>query len=283
MNPTIEPKTGLNVTAKDQGAGSLARAMILLRVLARSAPEGTRIADLISQSELPRATVYRVLGMLSEAGWIERRKDRKYYFGIEMFSLTHAAQSHQLLDRIALPHLAKLRDQLGQTVYLTKRVGVDAICVVRLEANDIVQMLVMDVGTRIPLGLGAGGLAMLAALPEDERNELIRINMPRFRERPSFNLDSFNATLSAALELGYASHKGLFIPGVAGIGVPVLDSHSRPLVAVSTAFLNEWIAPGDYKDCAALICRTAKAIGADLAGGGPVASPAVRQEVPNEP
>ena len=209
--------------------------------------------------------------------------DRKYYFGIEMFSLTHAAQSHQLLDRIALPHLAKLRDQLGQTVYLTKRVGVDAICVVRLEANDIVQMLVMDVGTRIPLGLGAGGLAMLAALPEDERNELIRINMPRFRERPSFNLDSFNATLSAALELGYASHKGLFIPGVAGIGVPVLDSHSRPLVAVSTAFLNEWIAPGDYKDCAALICRTAKAIGADLAGGGPVASPAMRQEVPNEP
>ncbi|KAG1243609.1 hypothetical protein G6F68_015762 [Rhizopus microsporus] len=36
-----------------------------------------------------------------------------------------------------------------------------------------------DIGGRVPLGMGQGGLVLLAGLPEAEREEVIRFNIPR--------------------------------------------------------------------------------------------------------
>ncbi|MEC7764979.1 MAG: IclR family transcriptional regulator [Pseudomonadota bacterium] len=247
--------------------GSLMRAMTLLRVMAEAAPQGLPIAELTSRSELPRPTVYRVLNTLATAGWVEKREDDRYYFGMEFYGLGQAASSQQRLDRVARPHLEHLRDQLGQTVYLIARSGqADAICVARLETNDIIKMLVMGVGTRIPLGLGAGGLALVSALPEPERSELIEIALPRLRERPSFDAETFRAALDRAQAEGFSSHKGLFTSGVAGLGVPILNAAGYPIAAISTAFLTEWISPASYENCAARMRQTAERISAALAG-----------------
>lgn len=218
-------------------AGSLPRAIALLRILAATGSDGASISYLIEASKLPRATVYRVLGALADAGWVERRADDRYYFGAELASLSTAAAAAQPVAGLLRSDLSDLRDALGQTVYLSVPIGLDTLCVARLETQELVKMLVLTVGSRQPLGLGAGGLAILAAEDPEVASGVIDANIDRYLTRPAFDAKVFQQALTSARKEGHARHTGLFTPGVGGIGVALHNRMGSCVGAVSTAYL----------------------------------------------
>lgn len=61
-------------------AGSLNRAALLVRAIARGGAEGAGLADLVAATQLPRPTVHRVLDMLGEIGWVERDAVSRRFF-----------------------------------------------------------------------------------------------------------------------------------------------------------------------------------------------------------
>lgn len=233
-------------------AGSLPRAIVLIRILAAADAGGVSIAGLIAHSGLPRATVYRVLGTLEDAGWVERRADGRYSLGAELATLSVVAAAQQPLADVLRSDLSRLRDDLGQTIYLSVPIGLDALCIARLETQELVKTLVLTVGSRQPLGLGAGGLAMLAAQPPDTAEIVVRANAARYHTRPAFDESVFRRALTDARNLGHARHSGLFTPGVGGIGVPLRDHKGRCIGAISTAYL---LAGQHAGECDAIIER----------------------------
>ena len=64
-------------------------------------------------------------------------------------------------------------------VFAVVREGAQSHCIVRQVGTHPVQMLVIQVGTRQPLGVGAAGLALLAALPDAEVQAIIAENAPQ--------------------------------------------------------------------------------------------------------
>ena len=81
----------------------------------------------------------------------------------------------------------------------------------------------LRIGDRHPLGLGAGGLAILAALPKDEAETVLTINAPAIAERYThMTLDTVRRMLHETREQGYSFIPGILAPGYWGIGVPVL-------------------------------------------------------------
>jgi len=63
------------------------------------------------------------------------------------------------------------------------RSGFDAVCMHRREGSFPIRTLVLEVGSRRPLGVGAGGLAILSSIEEEERAHII--------ERVAPNLAAF--------------------------------------------------------------------------------------------
>lgn len=251
----------------DGAAGSLRRAAPLVRAIAQDAAAGASIADLLDRTGLPRPTVYRVLETLAAVGWIERDEaTRRYYLGREMIALGAAAAARHPIERLAGPALTQLAAEIGQTTYLMVRAGLDAVCVARHESRTAVQALVLKVGGRVPMGRGSSTIAMMAAMPEADAEDIIDRNRPRYRAAvPPVDEAAVRRQLTAARRHGFASHDGIFVPGMSGIAVAIRDPSGQPIAGISTAFVTEWLSESQRATCARRLAEAAGQIAARLA------------------
>lgn len=259
----------------EQPAGSLMRAATILRAVANGGRSGASLPDLVRRTGLPRPTIHRVCQMLQDIGWLERDgAGRRFFLGVELATFGLTAQLRHPLDELAGPVLSRLSGETAQTFYLIVRSGDDAVCVARHESVAQIRTLVLEVGSRQPLGIGAGSMAILAALPEDESDRVIAGNRERYFERPAFDEAAFRAALRAARETGLAGHDGLFTRGVSGIGVAVPDGSGHPLAALSTAFITQSLDAGQQRLCVARMQEGAEEIARRLTGQMPGRLPA---------
>ena len=122
---------------------------------------------------LDKATVSRLLRTLVEAGWV--RQDavtRQYRLSGKILRLAASVRLHLDLRTVAAPHLRALREELGETVHLGVMEDLGVFYVDKLESPNSIQ-LVSRVGQVMPLHSTSLGKAILAALPEDEREAKI--------------------------------------------------------------------------------------------------------------
>ena len=76
--------------------------------------------------------------------------------------------------------LDSLREQIGDTLFLTVRTKLDTLCIARLLGAYPIQVLSIEVGARRPLGVSSAGTALLAGLPEGQAEDIVERNEPRF-------------------------------------------------------------------------------------------------------
>ncbi len=224
-------------------AGSLPRAARLLGAVARGGEAGASLMDLVSWTSLPRTTIHRVMAMLGDLGLVERAADARWYLGREIFCLGLTAALHHPVARIAQTDLARLVEATGRAGFVMVRSGLDAVCVLRLDRHGGTHPVVHQIGSRAPLGLGAGSLALLAALPAPEAAAIVAANRPRFRALARYDEAAFRAALRAARAGGLAVHADLFVPGLSGIGVAVPGPGGHPLAALSLALPTPALGP----------------------------------------
>jgi DNA-binding IclR family transcriptional regulator len=266
------PSNALGVGSSDAPAvrhsdptGSLNRAALLVRAIARGAGAGAALTELVARTGLPRPTIHRVLATLLEIGWVERDAGTKrFHLGAEFLTLGIVASARHPIERVAASELGSLAQEIDQTVYLIVRAGLDGVCVARQESASRIQTLVLKLGSQVPLGWGAGGMAILAALPQAEADQVIRCNLARYAQMPFFDEEAFGAAMRGARGHGFASHDGLFAQGIGGIGVAVLDRSSYPIAAISTAFVSDWLDEAQRLRCAARLKETAERIATRL-------------------
>jgi DNA-binding IclR family transcriptional regulator len=266
-NPTGPQEAGedgagrIAAAAPAMSGGSLNRAVLLLRAIARGGETGAALAELVQWTDLPRSTIHRVLAMLGEAGWVERDPHtRRFHLGAEFLAFGITASARHPIERQSATELAVLAHEIGQTIYLIIRSGLDGVCVARQESVSRIQTLVLKPGSQVPLGWGAGSMAILTALPESEAAEIGAHNHKRFVAMPGFDEAAFSDAVAAARKRGFASHDGLFARGISGIGVPVRDASAYPLAAISTAFVSDWLDEAQRLRCASRLNEAARRI-----------------------
>jgi len=220
-------------------AQSVERAAALLRVVAAHGPDGARLLDVASETGLARPTAHRLLKQLCAERLLTQGQDRRYLLGSLLYELGLAAPSPiQRLDRMR-PRLQALADLTGDTAYLVMRSGDEAVCLDLAEGSYPIRARTFEIGARRPLGMGAAGLALLAAQPSSEARAII--------ER---NADSLNrhglppATLLDRLGRAQPDHAvslGTITEGVIGIAVVVPAQVGIPYLAVSIAAISSRI------------------------------------------
>lgn len=216
------------------GTQSVQRAALLVRVIASRSRTGLRLAEVVQHSHLERSTARRILKCLVAEGLVMQiSESRRYFLGPLVFELGLAAAPQFNLVDICRPSLQRIAEKTGDTVFLTVRSGHDSVCLDRREGSFPIKTLTLDVGTRRPLGVGAGGLALLMLLPDEAVEEIVSANAVRFGTYNRLTVPALMKMLANSRALGYALNDIHITPGASSLGMPIVNRWGHPFAAIS--------------------------------------------------
>lgn len=252
-------------------AGALQRAFGLLRLVGQSGPGGARLTALAQAAGLPRPSAHRMLrSLVAERMLHYDPRSKCYALGLDLFVLAARAGNVQGLREQARPVLLRLTAALGETLFLLVHNGYDAVCIERSAGPLPIRSFTGDIGGHVPLGLGQGAAAILAFLPAAEQEEILRHNLPRLRHCAGTEEAALRAELAQIRAEGHAGGAVGLIPGMAGLGVPILDGEGRALAALSVGTTTDRLTPERRGMIAALLKREAAVIAAGISPFDPV-------------
>ncbi len=215
-----------------EGAQSLRRALLLLRLLSQHPDDGLKLTTLIRASGLSRSTVHRLVSCLVDEHFAERdRLTHNYRLGVDSMQLGFASMRGAALIGLCRPLMQKIARISGDTVFLVARQGDYSVCLQREEGHFPVKVFTTNVGERRLLGYGAGGLALLAALPDSEIARVMERNTVEYAQS-GFTPSRMAAAVRKARSAGHAEIVDTVTKGVSGVGCTFRASPST-VVGVS--------------------------------------------------
>lgn len=245
---------GAVAASSQSGSQSIARAVGLLKAVAEGGADGARLSVLAKEAGLHLATARRILQALVGAGLLSFDGEAKRYFvGPAIFSLALKGNPWFSRRQAFMPALEKIARQTRDTVLFSIRSGTDSICLVRREGDFPIRVMTLDAGSIRPLGVGSGSLALLAFLPEEERQVILQSNADRYAGF-GLSVEDVAAMADEALQAGFAFNRGTIINNVYGVAVPILTGEGEAAVAaVSVVAIAERMDETRVKEIVAII------------------------------
>lgn len=248
------------------GTQSIQRASLLVRLIASSGRTGARLSDLVALSRLERPTARRILKcLIAERMLAQQEASHRYVLGPLIYELGLAAAPQFNLRDLCRAFVRRIAERTADTVFLTVRSGYDSVCIDRAEGSFPIKALTLEVGTRRPLGVGAGGLALLMPLPEPEVEEIIARNTPRLAAYNGLTAQTLTRMLRRSRELGYSLNDHHVTAGAVSVGLPVLDAYGAPLASISVGAIASRMKPERRPELAAALREETAALERSLA------------------
>jgi DNA-binding IclR family transcriptional regulator len=239
-------------------APAAGHALDILSALARRG-EPVPAATLVRTLGLPRSSVYHLLSVLVDRGFVSHlESERRYGLGVAAYELGTAYQRQAGLERLARATLDRLVDETSHNAHLAVLHGTDVLYVIEQRAPGR-PLLVTDVGVRLPATLTATGLAMLAALPAAQVRALFpsAASLVQRDGRGVTTPGRLRSTLQAVRQRGYAVEEGLITPGLGSVARAVLDHTGHPAAAIAVTFVEADVDAQEREALAAAVGRAA--------------------------
>ncbi len=211
---------------------ALVRGMSILEYLAAK-PEGATVSEAAAAIKLPTPSVFRMMVTLAELGYAQREGDGSLYrLSRKLLSLGYAAvDAHGLLEK-SIDILRKLRDATGETASLSVLSGNEGIMLEQAPSTHAVKVIV-QIGHRFPLHTAAPGKAMVAFLPDEERERILgTLAYKKFTETTITSKAEFLKELARVRERGVAFDRGEELDDLRCVSSPVVDHYGHPVVAI---------------------------------------------------
>lgn len=227
------------------GAQTLRRGLAVLRLLTRVGPSGLRMGEIGRRLELNKATAVRLTRTLLEEGFVLRDSNSGCYrLGPEAFAVGLAAEPSYELHRLAAPTLRNVAAETGDTVFFAVLHGYENIFLSRDEGDFPIRNQLIKAGDRWPLGIGAGACALLAALADEQIDDVLARNAElRAGQFARCTDEAIRGLIAETREKGYCVQPGLVIEGSWAVGVPVYDADGRPVASISVAAIESRLGP----------------------------------------
>ena len=204
---------------------ALARGLDVLRCFRRNETTLTN-QDIAARTGLPKPTVTRLTHTLCRLGYLAH-SDRTgtYRLGAGVLSLGYGVLAGMEIGERAQHEMRRLVDEGSNphvTAALAERHRLSAVYMAVARARHTVS-LTMNVGARLPLFSSAIGRAILAGMPEKEREHLVLLARSEMPDRIAEIETGVEAALSSYARYGFTTSYADWRPEVNGIAVPVIS------------------------------------------------------------
>ncbi|ANN76250.1 IclR family transcriptional regulator [Bordetella flabilis] len=220
-------------------------------------PRVNRLTEIALHAQIDVSTALRILKELEGEGFVERDPQTKQYvLGPQVYAMHHAMVDRLDMRALARPALIRLSRQFGDTAILSVPIGWQSVCLDICFGDYPIRANYLDIGSRRPLGVGAGSLALLAGLDALETAAVMPLVHARMAQKyPRYPLQRLDQELARARALGHAMLLDVVVEKMGGLGVAVRGPTGHPIAALSIAALNERIEGRESELAAALAAQ----------------------------
>jgi len=250
--------------APDGGHRAANRVVDILE-LAAARPDGLTLRDVSAQLEAPKSSLLPLLRALTARGYLAQGRGGEYRLGAGALDLGAAAPGQRELVEVARPAAVDLMRRTEETEFVSVLSSdrTSVVYVDRVESDHIIRYA-GGVGDRRPLHATSSGKAILAFLPAEERDEVLRsLSLSRHTERTVTSLSALRGSLDEIRRAGVCVTIDELVAGASGIAAPVFDRHGRVAGACAIGGPTERVRPR-LKMLATEVKATAHALSARL-------------------
>jgi len=207
----------------------------------------------ISRQELSMSEVTRELGMnkstaarlmatLESVNMLKRCSNRKYCLDGMVMETARVFLSNLDLKAIASPYLIELNKKTNDLVSINVIRGDKRFCLDYIESSHPVRYVVEQDHIYSPLHAGAPGKLLLAYLPDNKIEEIIkRTGLPRYTNNTITKREDLKKEIESIRENGIAISKGEHVKHACTVSAPIRDYKDKVVAALSIS----WIMIGD--------------------------------------
>ena len=232
----MNQKTPAKSTKPKNSVQSVERALMILGVLGEYS-QGLSIADLSIKIDLPKGTTHRLLSTLAYLDYVRQDPEtKKYNLGYKLVELGNRLLSHLDYRTEARPFLVRLAEATKETVHMAILDKKEILYIDKVEASDYPSGLRMAsmLGARIPTHCTAVGKVILAGLPEDQAEELVKsAGMPKRTDNTITDVDKLKAHVQLVKKNGFALDNEENEIGVSCVAAPVYNQRGDVISAIS--------------------------------------------------
>ncbi|MCH2168345.1 MAG: IclR family transcriptional regulator [Oceanicola sp.] len=184
-----------------------------------------------------KATVYRQLRALEQAGFLEQTPTtRAYRLGHAVARLAEMRQRTVSEAETLNPIVEEISRSLGERVHVNRLVGDGLHQVTQADFGRHAIRVEFEPNLVLPLLTTSSGKAILAFLPAARRAALIKAPQDRIDTAPMPSGSDVQAALAQAAKVGYAQSRDSFEMGVASVAIPLFDAQGAACAACSVVY-----------------------------------------------
>jgi DNA-binding IclR family transcriptional regulator len=193
-------------------------------------PAQLTLAQVVTQTGLPRSSAHRILEHLVRIRWL-CRNDGSYSLGLGVLELGGLAAHQNQMRAVALPYLHELHAATGLVAHLAVLDGPEIVYLEKI-GGPFGMRIPSRVGGRQPAHCTAAGKALLAFAGDEERRGALAL-APHGRTCRSITTGhQLDVELGRVLERGVAFDREEAVPGLGCVASPVGPPHG-PYASIS--------------------------------------------------
>jgi DNA-binding IclR family transcriptional regulator len=205
-----------------------------LRILEAVAgePRSMSASELAAAAELPKATAYRLLDDLVEAGWlISTGRPQRFRASLRVAALGIMALKRNFVRDVVLSNAIALAQTTGHRCMIAFYENGE---VVYTDSVEVLGDRIMPAlyGERAPAASTSAGKVLLAAQPPEEIDRVVARGLPRLASRTLTDPAQIRMEIEMAGTRGYAISDGEYTDLASGISAPVYDSTGMAVAAL---------------------------------------------------
>jgi DNA-binding IclR family transcriptional regulator len=225
-------------TVEEPRAGTIVRSVAvafrLLDAMARSVTP-MRVTELANMLDEPKAKVHRHLTTMKHLGVVEQvQATEKYRLGWKLYQLGQDAFERFDLRTIAEPYMARLRDEVCQSVVLAVPIGVEGLFVANLDyiAAGLPKISAVP-GTVVPPAVSTTGRIVVAFAHKTQQEKVLAHPVRAYTRHTIADVTELRKRLELIRRRLYDYGSEELTLGIASVAAPILNSDNQLLGVVS--------------------------------------------------
>ena len=206
----------------------------LLDALSRSVAP-MRVTELAKQLGEPKAKIHRHLSTMRGLGVVEQvTGSEKYRLGWKLYQLGQVAFERFDLKTVADPYMARLRDEVFQSVVLAIPIGAEALLIANLDYTTAGLPKISAVpGTVVPPAVSTTGRIILAFAHKKQQEQILSQPLKAYTKHTITKPDALRQRLQLIRQRLYDYGSEDLTLGIGTVGAPILGSDDQLLGIVS--------------------------------------------------